>query len=92
MKIDVTGKDIRNGVRKIADSCPIALAVQRAFPDKGIEVDDQIIGVYAPGESQLFKTPLVAKEFIALFDGGTATPEPFSFDLDDQLEPRDVYY
>lgn len=82
MKIKVTKADIKNGKRKSASSCPIALAVKRATKQKLVVVDEEYIGFGKSSRSYTeYKIPDKASVFIATFDDGDKV-KPFSFALE----------
>lgn len=78
-KVDVTYKDLAEGVPGEADACPVALALKRTFPTATkIFVSSSIEIV---GESQIqISTPLDVYNKIKTFDAGDPIA-PFSFEL-----------
>jgi len=75
-EINVTREDIQKGRRGVCSSCPIALALRRAFSTDKVDVDSFFLTI---GFSA-YMTPLIAVEFMAAFDRGEAV-EPISFSL-----------
>lgn len=85
--IEVTQDDINNGVRKSETSCPIALALKRALPDRTIRADTNSLILCersTEGECIFHKivgTPLSVMTFIMKFDEQFPV-QPFAFELD----------
>lgn len=79
-KISVTAEDIQNGTPECEVSCPVALAVRRAFPEAlDICVDGFEIRV---GDVSV-KTPEAVSVFIADFDyEEDEDVKPFEFEID----------
>jgi hypothetical protein len=75
MKIIVTQEDIDKGLKNSCSSRPVALAVQRVFPDKRISVSGMIYIDYYE-----YWYPSNVNVFIRRFDRG-ALVQPFSFEL-----------
>lgn len=85
LKVEVTQQDIEKGEPHFCSSCPISLALTRAFGEPmsigygeiwyGGVMDSQSSRVCRQGFSK------EVKEFIARFDNGIAV-EPFSFELE----------
>lgn len=80
MIIRVTKEDIINGESGSCDNCPIARAIIRTFNIDDVAVDATYIDI----EDRVYRTPVVAAEFIYNFDDGK-TVEPFDFELGKQL-------
>lgn len=81
MFIEVTEGDIRNGVARDTDSCPISLAVTRAL-GKGSRAYTYYaeLCVYSRHDVQtLYSLPAAASRFVSRFDCGQAV-EPFTFE------------
>ena len=75
-KIEVTAKDISNGICGHNSSCPIALAFKRTLEGAEVEVNyrfDSIIGEWIP-----VPLPVRAIRFIKAFDHEKPV-KPFSF-------------
>jgi hypothetical protein len=82
--VSVTGQHIEGGVVGSCDKCPIALAVLDAVgnPAAAVDVNDDAISLFLPGETWTAVTPPVAANFIYAFDGVEEIgPEPIEFDL-----------
>jgi hypothetical protein len=74
LKINVTEKDIEDGIEKDSHWCPIARAVRRIFPDQPITVGDDTVMI---DDHHIYLTRR-AMEFVHNFD--TEGPvEPFAF-------------
>lgn len=75
MIVHVTINDIQQGIRRHAEKCPVALAMQRET-GKDVHVTDAMAVI----DDSQFMLPLVARLFINDFDGHCA-PGPFTFEL-----------
>lgn len=86
MRIQVTKEDVAAGLPVDAFSCPVALALRRAFPRLDVGVGHNTLHV---GRSRLILPPR-AQRFVGNFDMTMPWPwvRPFSFDLD--LLPESV--
>ena len=77
IEIDVTARDIAEGVPKNCSGCPIALAAQRVLP----EFDNIIVGesIVVEGE-EFYRYSMTneALEFVGAFDNGQEV-SPFKF-------------
>lgn len=83
MKISVLPFDIQNGVRGNACRCPIARALQRAFPGApGIWVSTYTQIVFTADEEHYAETnmPPAAVAFMRAFDDGKPVG-PLEFDV-----------
>jgi hypothetical protein len=92
MRIEVTGDDVRDGIKGSCIYCPIARALRRCLDVEdpyGVQVNREFVvisgspavadGRYVrPGVHDL---PASASQFVQSFDAGAAV-EPFSFDFD----------
>jgi hypothetical protein len=77
--INVTQHDIDNGIADSNKSCPVALAIRRAFK-KGKPY--ALVGWYTIGiGTKRINTPSVVRNFIYDFDKKSEV-EPFSFTLE----------
>ncbi len=84
-KIEVTARDIKNGIVKSTTACPIALAIRRKNPkiDK-VSVRLNYVLVRRGGRVRQFLLPAQARHFVDAFD--IAVPvKPFSFTLRERL-------
>ena len=82
MKIEVTQKDIDNGVQGECQSCPIALAFKRNSNIKRVYVNTKSIDVLHYGIGvKSYELPKKAKTFIKRFDRQEPV-KPFSFELE----------
>ncbi len=86
-EIHVTQEDINFGERRNCKKCPIALAINRVFPDKFVSVSP--FGVYTIDRTTLetirYGIPSYASQFIEDFDCHPEfKPEPFSFEIDSE--------
>ena len=88
IRVTVTEEDIENG--EVADSkaCPIACAINRAYPLYRARVNEfQILLVESDEEkNKLYKTSRRAARFISRFDANKAVkPATFRFSLTDEI-------
>lgn len=76
LTIDVTAEDIRDGKPKLCESCPIALAIKRAYPGLPVNVEEEevVIGEHA------YNLPDDVSDAIRAIDYGIPV-EPFQFSL-----------
>ena len=81
MKIEVTQKDIDEGVQGECQLCPIALAFKRKTKLKHVDVSGKYIVLYRRKSNNLHELPKEAQTFIKRFDG-EKTVKPFSFELE----------
>ena len=87
--VNVTKRDIENGAPSEPESCPIALAVRRKFPDRTIQVDTDELRVIdtgkKPSKDLVGRLPRRARNFIEDFDWMAGDepdfPGPFSFQV-----------
>jgi hypothetical protein len=78
MRIEVTQEDINEGCQSSCMSCPIALAIARAY---GCAAEVGNVSVRVEGFGG-FRLPQEAINFIDQFDNhGPAAVAPFSFEL-----------
>jgi hypothetical protein len=75
MQIEVTREDIEEGPPGFGDSCPVALALQRATGEWAHVRRDAI----QIGEI-VYDAPVAVSEFVDLFDDELPV-EPFAFDI-----------
>ncbi len=78
LKINVTQRDIENGVTCAASRCPVALAVKRATKRKIVWVQLGL-GIIVVGR-KTYPMPAPVRAFANDFDAN-AKVEPFRFDL-----------
>src|ERR1700733_8349347 len=64
VKIEVTEKDIRNGVCADTERCAVTKAIKRAIPKTWVSVDDMIIEV----GQQRIDTPAKVAKFVGAYD------------------------
>ena len=88
MKIQVTREDIQRGQKGQPSSCPVALAVARAFPGGNPGVGLSTVSVGFGMSREMYDLPRKAKLFISLFDGGSKIMgwifvRPFTFEIKD---------
>lgn len=79
IKINVVEEDITSGLRRSAQNCPIARAIQRELDRRdrsGIEVTTSYIKV----DGKLYKLPKKSQQFVKRFDNKMSV-KPFSFML-----------
>jgi hypothetical protein len=80
--INVTAECIADGEKSRCDRCPIALAVQQAFPDHHLVfVNATSVRVYSPDEWYRADLPDDGVEFVTLFDASEPVG-PFTMELD----------
>lgn len=86
MRIEVTQRDIDNGVRDHCDKCAVALAIRRATGQ-----DWQVAGPYAVlADGGYFREsvlPQVVAQFVRDFDNELAV-HPFSFEFEPNPRPE----
>lgn len=84
LRVDVSQYCIDNGQPKEADSCPIALAVRKMYPDVNISVDGWLyIDEYSYRSD-------AAEEFVVRFDGGEEVePQTIVFELHEAPDDGD---
>ena len=82
MKIEVTQKDIDEGVQGECTLCPIALAFKRSSNFKRVYVNGKTIDVWYRGDQGIktYKLPKKAQTFVKRFDRQEPV-KPFSFKL-----------
>ncbi len=83
-KVTVFQSDIDRGSHS-GFSCPVAIAVRRAFPLKhNIYVNQELTYVNDPYQDPYIKVPLPPEvlTFIQLYDANERFVEPFSFELE----------
>ena len=76
MKVRVTARDIKRGMKGDIDNCPIALALRR---HKGME-DAEVGGLASVRRLAVGSLPLEAVKFVGDFDAGKRV-KPFEFEL-----------
>ncbi len=81
LNVNVTEHDIAAGIPEESNSCPIALAVYRQYPDAIVDVD----GCNIVLNNAVFPLPEPACEFIDNFDSEHAV-KPFSFEASVDVE------
>jgi len=85
MKIQVTEKDIKNGVRNDPRMCPVALAVKRILRQPFVTVNHYHITV-GHMEGYAYRSPGEVQHFIKKFDKcwwPRVFLKPFEFELRD---------
>ena len=82
MKIEITQKDIDNGVQGECLLCPIALAFKRSSNFKRVYVHCKSIQVFKHGKGvKTYELPKKAQTFVRRFDRQEPV-KPFSFELE----------
>lgn len=83
MKIEVTQKDIDNGVQGECQLCPIALAIKSTSNFKRVYVNGKFIEVWHRGNQGIktYELPKKAQTFVKRFDRQEPV-KPFSFELE----------
>ena len=80
--ITVTAEHIARGEREDCEGCPVALAIQEAFPDLSYSIVGPEEITMGPLEAEIsLPTPREAVFFILAFDNGEPV-RPFAFELD----------
>jgi hypothetical protein len=77
-RVRVTLADIRQGVAADCQSCPVALAIKRAFDADWIEVDHYLVRVWKEEEITSYTLSQEVATWIANFDA-EAPVKPFAF-------------
>ncbi len=80
LNVNVTAKDIENGIYANGYACPIALALKRKI-DTLVRVDSKSVLVKTHDAWESIPLPELARWFIARFDHGHPV-KPFKFRLD----------
>lgn len=78
MKVTVTEDDIKFGIPKCSESCPVAIAIKRLYPDRVVKVG--ITGIYLvkDGITHVYKMPKEITVAITSYDyGKPMTPVEF---------------
>ncbi len=78
--VEVTHADIRNGWRGSECYCPLAKAIQRAFPGSRVWIDSWSIDVVGTGFDYVFKPSDELLDWMEDFDSNKEM-SPFSFTL-----------
>jgi hypothetical protein len=80
--VNVTAEHIAQGVQESCSHCPIALALDDAFPDATAYANGATFDLwFHAGDAVRFSLPGEAEDFIARFDDD-GFGEPFSFTVD----------
>lgn len=84
VKINITEEDIRNGIRRDCNSCPVALAIFRLVKlDTYIKVGPKAILLEREGRSVGLELPRKPELFIRSYDNGSQLDfDPFFFVLE----------
>lgn len=86
LHVEVTEQDIRLGLPRQADRCPIARAINRALPDSDPCVSGSFILL---GHDQV-DTPADVARWIDRFDAHKASVDPFGFTLELIDQPASI--
>lgn len=83
MKIEVTQKDIDNGVQGECELCPIARAVKRETKRKHVRISREHVEIWRnkSNGSNFYELPKKAQTFVRRFDRQESV-KPFSFELE----------
>ncbi len=86
--VNVTSKDIKNGVKVDAKSCALALAFKREYPKAAhVVVGGMFAIIQFNGAAVSLELPEAAKNFIDAFDvGDKVFPRKFDFVVDSDYE------
>lgn len=79
MKVTVTQADIDAGVRENCKRCPVALAVQRLYPDHEVKVGLYRIFLKKDGITSVYRMPKPVGVGVRRFDWGLGM-EPMEFE------------
>ena len=80
--VSVTAGHLSLGIPGDCGNCPVALAIEDAFPHAiGVSVGDQYISMCSEGAPELLIIPESVRALIADIDTGTPV-DPFTFELD----------
>ena len=80
--VTVTEGHITEGVRGSCSHCPVALALDDAFPDATAYANGATFDLwFHAGDAMRFDLPAEAESFILAFDDGDPV-EPFTFTVD----------
>ncbi len=82
MTINVLDVDIASGDKGDCFLCPIAKAIQRQYPNARVYVNYKHSHIFTGDKHLCFKTPIIAREFMTLFDSGNHVRE-LSFELEE---------
>jgi len=84
--IEVTDDDIKNGIAKSCNQCPVALATKRAFEidNLSIDVEYEHLEVFLESTNKhlVFPLPVLCVDFIESFDKADKDLKTFSFELE----------
>ena len=79
--IEITERDIANGIREDSTKCVVAQAIARTIPDAmRIDVDTQSLRFTYFDQRLVYLTPPAVSEYVVAFDAGDPI-EPFRFHL-----------
>jgi hypothetical protein len=80
IRVEVTPRNIKRGVRKDTQQCPIAIAIRRETGARMAQVQGEDAYVQLRnGNDAWFRLPLTAQRFIEKFDeGGPSAVRPFT--------------
>jgi len=80
--VSVTAGHLSLGIPGDCGKCPVALAIEDAFPHAiGVSVGDRYISMCSEGAPELLIIPESVRALIADIDTGTPV-DPFTFELD----------
>ena len=84
VRVDVTAEDLREGIPRSREACPVAQALKRAVPGWLVRVDITSVYFSTWHSYQKIKLPEVAVWAIKdlLVEKHRASVRPFSFDLE----------
>jgi hypothetical protein len=95
VKVQVTQEDIDNGTPGKPCSCPVALAVLRAFNVSGVYISVEPVYItFQPrylSHHEYYATPSSVASFVAMFDTGFPV-EPFEFELGEPVPSADLMF
>jgi len=86
--IEITDRDIANGIREDSTKCVVAQAIARTIPDAmRIDVDTQSLRFTYFDQRLVYLTPPAVAEYVVSFDAGDPI-EPFRFHLRNPVRVR----
>jgi len=81
--VSVTAGHLSLGIPGDCGNCPVALAVEDAFPEAtGVSVGDRYISMRREGRDELLVIPEDVRDLISAIDNSGQPVEPFTFELD----------
>jgi hypothetical protein len=85
--VQMTQRDVDNGIPGDPCGCPVARALKRVFQDRRVSAGEGYIWVGPSSRRMTWRTPGTVRYFISQFDQGQKV-EPMTFTLGDELRVR----